>query len=1024
MLTPEEEMQILKGALTQGYKGQVFKLIDQANLQKGQVAEEESQQEQGLKGSDGNTVMSFPETEGDFNTEGMQFPIDIRKYDREGNLVKSYNKVPPGIKALDMGEDEGTVVENPSQYKEGGYYEEGPIKRFDEFYKALTKAKKNNKYTFEFEGKTYNTKSEKPEEIQNHKEEKVKKYQTGGVDLNFGAEGNVNCGPTGSGCRGKEARLSLKPNFNMSYNTGTKDIGGSLGLGLQSYIGGWDTRGGAPTIEAGIRGEGSVNALTLDSPNPETHTNLIGSGKIGYTKRGTSGAHDWSSDNAGFNIGAYGDYDIANKSVKELGIYGGYGKIQGNLSYDLQNKTIGAGIGFRLKEGGLRKYQDGGVKEENKVPSGFGLQSEMYYMAKRALKPKPPFYKRGWTDKQIMEYLEHKKLLQKQAQGRGTYGHGEKGEIDAKKMKKWIKKNTKTKTINPTGIATKAAGPFVAAMLSPLEAGRGSTVVDPESGINKYTGEKEFTPFQKGGVRKYQKAGFDKDAFINQYLKEENTKTNTKKTSKNKGILSNTVSTTDGTKYYNKNGTPMNFDEKNTKIISDKKETIKYVKKSEKDITEFLTDPVKAGDAMGMTGIPIVSEAGDLISAGASTYRGNYADASLSLAGIAVPFAGGAALKAGKNIIKQAPSHSLYRVVDASGNVQAAKYGSHIPSTVTTGRRSGIQGDIQSNTSFDHISTTTDQKWLTEGKSNLFDRYGGKNPYVVKLQGHEGKIHQIAKNATSSDLAKIRPGSYTNMKVAGPQHQEIVSILGPKGGKVANVKGVMSKSQYMDALRLDPNFKFKKGGLRKYQAGNFKEKPKTLIESKPFFQYPQSVINTKRRKELKDAIDIVVSKEPKDKQENMKELLTTNFMENSMGHNPKAYNRSYTNSQASIDHIRVDDLFDERKDKDGKSQGYSNSQKRYFKRLEELGLPTDKAGFLKELSFDNPLAAIAAMRMTYGRSPKKIPSKENPEKMFTYYNDEYRKNNKITDLTKSKERFYEGYKMEFKKGGYRSKSCW
>ena len=835
MLTPEEEMQILKGALTQGYKGQVFKLIDQANLQKGQVAEEEYQQEQGLKGSDGNTVMSFPETEGDFNTEGMQFPIDIRKYDREGNLVKSYNKVPPGIKELDMGEDEGTVIENPSQYQKGG--------------------------------------------VKQYQEGEFKEDKTGGLDLNFGGEGSMNCGPgTGRNCGRKESRLTLKPNFNMSYNTGTKDIGGSLGLGLQSYLGGYDTRGGAPTIQAGIRGEGSVNALTLDSPNPETHTNLLGSGKIGYTKRGTPGAHDWSSDNAGFNIGAYGDYDISKKRMKELGLYGGYGKLQGNLGYDLQDKTVKAGIGLR---------------------------------------------------------------------------------------------------------------------------------------------------FKNGGVRKYQKAGFDKDAFINQYLKEENTKTNTKKTSKNKGILSNTVSTTDGTKYYNKNGTPMNFDEKNTKIISDKKETIKYVKKSEKDITEFLTDPVKAGDAMGMTGIPIVSEAGDLISAGASTYRGNYADASLSLAGIAVPFAGGAALKAGKNIIKKAPSHSLYRVVDASGNVQAAKYGSHIPSTVTTGRRSGIQGDIQSNTSFDHISTTTDQKWLTEGKSNLFDRYGGKNPYVVKLQGHEGKIHQIAKNATSSDLAKIRPGSYTNMKVAGPQHQEIVSILGPKGGKVANVKGVMSKSQYLDALRLDPNFKFKKGGLRKYQAGNFKEKPKTLIESKPFFQYPQSVINTKRRKELKDAIDIVVSKEPKDKQENMKELLTqTSFMENSMGHNPKAYNRSYTNSQASIDHIRVDDLFDERKDKDGKSQGYSNSQKRYFKRLEELGLPTDKAGFLKELSFDNPLAAIAAMRMTYGRSPKKIPSKENPEKMFTYYNDEYRKNNKITDLTKSKERFYEGYKMEFKKGGYRSKSCW
>ena len=41
--------------------------------------------------------------------------------------------------------------------------------------------------------------------------------------------------------------------------------------------------------------------------------------------------------------------------------------------------------------------------------------------------------------------------------------------------------------------------------------------------------------------------------------------------------------------------------------------------------------------------------------------------------------------------------------------------------------------------------------------------------------------------------------------------------------------------------------------------------------------------------------------------------------------------------------------------------------------------------------------------------------------MFNYYNDNYRKNNKIKDLTKSKERFYEGYKMKFTKGGYKSK---
>ena len=50
--------------------------------------------------------------------------------------------------------------------------------------------------------------------------------------------------------------------------------------------------------------------------------------------------------------------------------------------------------------------------------------------------------------------------------------------------------------------------PLAAAMLSPIEAGRGSTIIDQETGINKYTGKKEFTPFQKGGVRKYPHGGF------------------------------------------------------------------------------------------------------------------------------------------------------------------------------------------------------------------------------------------------------------------------------------------------------------------------------------------------------------------------------------------------------------------------------------------------------------------------------------------------------------------------------------
>jgi len=167
-----------------------------------------------------------------------------------------------------------------------------------------------------------------------------------------------------------------------------------------------------------------------------------------------------------------------------------------------------------------------------------------------------------------------------------------------------------------------------------------------------------------------------------------------------------------------------------------------------------------------------------------------------------------------------------------------------------------------------------------------------------------------------------------------------------------------------------------------------------------------------RRRELKSAISNV-STNSREK----KLLEVTNYMENSMGYNPAAYGRNYTNSQASIDPIMLNDLFDQRVDKDGKKQGYSTTQKKYFKRFEALGLPTEKEAFKAELNSDNAEAAIEAMRMVYGRSPEAIPAITDTSGMFDYYNNNYRRNNEIKDLTKSKERFYEGYKKEFKRGG-------
>tara|TARA_R110000824_G_scaffold20142_3_gene76436 strand:- start:24 stop:1043 length:1020 start_codon:yes stop_codon:yes gene_type:complete len=204
-----------------------------------------------------------------------------------------------------------------------------------------------------------------------------------------------------------------------------------------------------------------------------------------------------------------------------------------------------------------------------------------------------------------------------------------------------------------------------------------------------------------------------------------------------------------------------------------------------------------------------------------------------------------------------------------------------------------------------------------------------------------------------------------------------------------------------------------------YQKGGFnREKPMPMIESKPF-QYPT------KREELNTAIDRVVGLEKESDRPKVKKMLqATNFVENSMGNNPKAYNRSYTNSQASIDPIMFTDLFSPKIDDKGKSQGFTATQKKYFKRLEELGLPSDSTNFKEELQADNPLAATYAMRMVYAKSPESIPEVGDTAKAFKYYNKNYRKNNKVKDLTQSKSRFYEGYKMKFKKGGYKSKYCW
>ena len=124
MLSSEEKLDIIKGALASGHKGSIGDLINQQEAQASgvdQIADTPEKATNGLRGQPEGSSMSFPNSSGDFNTMGMTHPIDMKKVDKRGNVVASYESVPPGIENIPMGDDVGTVIETPGTYKKGGF---------------------------------------------------------------------------------------------------------------------------------------------------------------------------------------------------------------------------------------------------------------------------------------------------------------------------------------------------------------------------------------------------------------------------------------------------------------------------------------------------------------------------------------------------------------------------------------------------------------------------------------------------------------------------------------------------------------------------------------------------------------------------------------------------------------------------------------------------------------------------------------------------------------------------------------
>jgi hypothetical protein len=109
-------LEIMKQAYASNYQGSISALIQQS--MQPEIAVTEEQQRTGLLEGPPRTMV-FPDVKGPMHTVGMDYPVDMDMYDRSGNLVRSYESIPPGTGAVDT-TGANTVVEQPALYRLGG----------------------------------------------------------------------------------------------------------------------------------------------------------------------------------------------------------------------------------------------------------------------------------------------------------------------------------------------------------------------------------------------------------------------------------------------------------------------------------------------------------------------------------------------------------------------------------------------------------------------------------------------------------------------------------------------------------------------------------------------------------------------------------------------------------------------------------------------------------------------------------------------------------------------------------------
>jgi len=142
-MTNKERRDIVNKAQEEGYQGSYVDLFKNPPMgsinpelsQDIKIARTPGEQEQGLRPAHAQgrteTSMAFPNVApgSNFNTVGMKSNIDFKEFDKSGDLIKSYENVPPGLStSFTTGTEPSTVLETPSKLRYGGL-KYGSVKR-------------------------------------------------------------------------------------------------------------------------------------------------------------------------------------------------------------------------------------------------------------------------------------------------------------------------------------------------------------------------------------------------------------------------------------------------------------------------------------------------------------------------------------------------------------------------------------------------------------------------------------------------------------------------------------------------------------------------------------------------------------------------------------------------------------------------------------------------------------------------------------------------------------------------------